>query len=451
MSRRRTAPRLLLATAGLAALAGCSLLDGEERLEGERIRIRENRADVVASSDSTALGFGLEGTAQGGAPLPPPQPIDDWTQTNANATHNAGHLSGPTRLERVWTTDVGEGASDDGAITSAPIVVDGRVYALDAAASVTALDAGSGTERWRTALAPEGEDGSEGFGGGLAAAGGRLFATTGFGEVLALDPGSGEILWRTRTGAPIRSAPAAAGDSVVAVARDNRAFALDAATGEIRWRTQAASSGAALLGGASPALAGGGALIPFGSGELIAVELSTGRRAWSAVISGGRRGLARATIADVTGDPVVVGPFVVAANQAGRIVAVAGQNGRRAWTRSLGATGPIWAADNTLFLVTDAAQLVRLNAASGATVWSTDLPAFEDPEDREDPITYSGPVLVEGRILVTSSLGELLVFDGVAGQAVKTVELGGGSVTGPVVADGTVYVLTDDAVLEAYR
>ncbi|MEO1458755.1 MAG: PQQ-binding-like beta-propeller repeat protein [Pseudomonadota bacterium] len=432
-----------LLTAGL--LGGCSLFDDEEKLEGERIRIRAEAPEAPGSFGPDSAG------ANGAVPLPAPQPISEWTQTNAVSNHNAGHLAGPGTLDRVWASDAGSGNSDDGTITGAPVVSGGSVFVLDAEAQVSAFDTSDGDRRWQSDLTPENEDGSEGFGGGLAVDRGRLFVTTGFGEVVALDTASGEVIWRTGVGAPFRAAPATRDGVVVAVTRDNRAFGFDAASGEILWRVPGATSGAGLLGGASPAIEGRVALVPFASGELVAVESRNGRRFWNAVLGGGRRGLARSSIADVTGDPVVVGPLVVAANQSGRIVAIEGRSGRRIWTRSLGAVRPIWAAGDTIFLVSDAGALMRLSARNGSTIWSTQLPVFEDPEDREDPIGYSGPVLVEGRVLVTSSVGELLAFEGVGGQAVSTTDLAGGSTTGPVVADGTVFVLSDGGVLEAFR
>ncbi|MBK0397820.1 PQQ-binding-like beta-propeller repeat protein [Limibaculum sp. M0105] len=423
--------------AAAALLSGCGLFDDEEILEGERIRLR---------SESSAAPSNF-----GGAALPQPREIRDWTQTNGSASHNSGHLAGPASLAVAWSRDIGAGSSSESAITSAPIVVGGVVYAMDAAAEVSALDAASGTEKWRVDLSPEGESGREGFGGGLAASGGRIFAATGFGEVVSLDPASGEIAWRTPLGAPVRAAPAAEAGLVVAVTRDNRAFGLDAETGTPVWRVPSVTSDAGVLGGASPSLAGGLAFLPFASGELIAIEARSGRRLWSAVLSGGRRGLARAAISDVTGDPVVVGPYVIAANQAGRMVAIDARSGQRAWTRSVGAQGPIWAAGDTVFVTTDDSKLMRISARDGTTIWETELQAFDDPEDREDPISYSGPVLVEGRLLITSSEGELIAFDGVGGEELSRIDLAGGSITGPVVSGDTIFVLTDRGTVQALR
>jgi glucose dehydrogenase len=384
-------------------------------------------------------------------PLPAARTNAEWTQTNGTSSHNMGNLEGPASLSRVWTSDAGKGSGDDGAITSAPIVVGGNIFTMDAEAALTSFSAGSGAKNWRIDLAPEGERGREGFGGGLSADGGTIYAATGFGEVIALSAATGEILWRQSFGAPFRAAPAAAKGLVVAVTRDNRAVGLDAATGKTRWRVQAASSDAGILGGASPAIAGRLVALPFASGELVGVEVGAGRRLWSAVLSGGRKGLARSSITEISGDPVMAGPFVIAANQSGRMIAIDGRNGQRVWTRNLGSASPIWAAGETVFVVSDDARLMRVSARNGETLWASQLPAYGDPEDREDPISYSGPVLVSGRLLLTDSEGNLLSFDAQTGVEQPGEEVGSGSLTGPVVANGTVYVLSDNGTLYAFR
>lgn len=428
------------ALAAVLLLSGCSWFENEEeRLEGERIPVR--RAEGAGPVAQVVE-----------LPLIAARTLDAWTQTNANAAHNAGHIAGPTTLNEVWRADAGTGASSDATITSAPVVAGGSVFTLDAAAQVSAFDARSGSQRWRVDLTPEDEGGEEGFGGGLAVAGNALFVTTGFGEVVALSTGTGETLWRQRFGGPFRAGPAVAGGRVVAVTRNSQALALDAATGAVLWRRQGVEADAGLLGGASPAIAGGGALVPFASGELAALDLESGRRIWNTVITGGRRGFARASITDLTGDPVVAGPLVIVANQSGRLAATVGANGERAWTRALGATSPLWPAGATLFMVSDTGRLLRLDARDGRTLWEVALPVFEDPEDREDPIVYSGPIVVSGRILLTDNLGNLLSYDAITGEGGETgVRLSSGSVTGPVIAGDTVYVLADDGVLHAFR
>lgn len=431
--------RIGLVAAVCTLVTGCGLFDDEERLSGERIAIRNQQQDFTT------------GSSGGSGPIPAPVRNSDWTQTNGLASHAFGHLAAPRTLTRAWTVDAGSSGANDAAITSAPIVVRGRVFALDAAAQVTAVDASSGVVSWRADLTPEGESGDDGFGGGLASDGNRIFATTGFGELVALEISTGDIAWRYKAASPFRAAPAVSNGLVIAVTRGNRGIAVSTSSGDLVWRLDGFSAGAGLLGGASPAVSGGLAVLPFASGEIMGVDVSSGRRVWSAVLGGARRGLARSSIADVTGDPVIAGRIVVAANQSGRMVAIDGQTGQRGWTRSVGSMGPIWAAGDSIFVVSDDSTVQRLSIANGSTVWKAELPAYEDPEDREDPIAYSGAVLAGGNLLFTDSLGTLHAFDPTTGSPNFTVPLTAGSTTGVVVASGIVYVMAGDATLQAFR
>ncbi|MEM1298354.1 MAG: PQQ-binding-like beta-propeller repeat protein, partial [Pseudomonadota bacterium] len=122
----------LLAVVVLAT--GCSYFDDEERLEGERIRIRDQQRPGQ--------------TFTGNVPaLPEARRNAEWTQTNGTANHAAGHLEGPINLVSAWRADAGSG-SEDG-ITGTPVITGGRVYVLDAAAQLSAFDASSGSVAWR--------------------------------------------------------------------------------------------------------------------------------------------------------------------------------------------------------------------------------------------------------------------------------------------------------------
>lgn len=337
-------------------------------------------------------------------------------------------------------------------MTATPVVAGGRVFTLDSEAQVSAFSTGGGGAQWRRDLSPEGESGEVGFGGGLAFESGRLFVTTGFGQVVALDAASGEEIWRQKLPAPVRAAPAVSDGVVVVVARDNTSLAFAAEDGAVRWRVAGAASDAGVFGGASPAISPGGvAILPFGSGELIAVRATSGQRLWSDVLSGGRRGQASSVISDISSDPVIIGVAVIAGNQSGRLAAIDGRSGRRGWTRDFGARGPVWADGQTLFLITDNAELKRLSGQDGSTMWTTPLQEYRDQEDRTDAITYGGPVLAGGRLLVTSSEGEILTFDPLTGASTGSTPVSGLVGLGPVVAGGVVYVITDAGELVALR
>jgi len=435
--RAATAPALVA-----LLLSGCGLFgEAEVKLEGARTPVRAAVPERVIAPERAGEIASL------GAPLA----NADWPQGGVVSTRAPGHLAGPQGVREAWRADVGAGSGGASRITASPVVAEGRVYTLDAESGVAAVDAASGRVLWRAKVTPEGEGDRDGFGGGLAFIDGRLIATTGFGEVLAMSAADGEILWRQSLGAPLRAAPAVSAGRIVAVTRANQGFGLDAATGGILWRALGAPGGAGVLGGASPAISGELAVLPFTSGELLAVRASNGRRIWSDALTGGGRGSASIDVTDISGDPVIAGQAVFAANDSGQLVAIDGRTGARGWLRQLGAASPVWVIGPTLFVVTNDARVMRLAAATGETMWSAQLPRYTDPEDRTGLIGYRGPVVAGGVVYVTSTEAGLLAFDAQNGAALPGADIPGGAGVAPVIAGGVVYVLSEDGVLHALR
>ncbi len=175
---------------------------------------------------------------------------------------------------------------------------------------------------------------------------------------------------------------------------------------------------------------------------------------WSATIAGQRRGFAYTGITDITGDPVVVGNVAYVANQSGRLVALDLASGERLWTATEGAYSPVWPVGDALFLVSDAGSLVRVDAACGETVWSVPLPHWTTERERRRAAVHAhyGPVLAGGRLLVASGDGLLRAFDPVSGAETASLPIpGGGAATAPIVVDGTLYVVTRAGQLAAFR
>ena len=115
--------------------------------------------------------------------------------------------------------------------------------------------------------------------------------------------------------------------------------------------------------------------------------------------------------------------------------------------------GPVLVAGGSLFIVNDEAMLVRLDAETGAVIWTVPMPYFDnDKPKRQKAITaHFGPVLAGGRIVVASGDGLLRLFDPASGAAVGTVEVPGGAAAQPALAGGMLFVVTGSGQLLAYR
>ena len=431
--------RLVVAAALGLLLAGCG--EREAILPGERLALR---AEPGLAPD----------LAQGARPiaLAAPRDVAAWTHTNGTPEHRIVHPALPSLRGIAWSAEIGVGDTRRHRLTATPVVAGGRVFTLDALAGVAAHDT-AGRPLWFTDLTPPSERPTDASGGGLAIDQGALYVTTAFGQLAALDAVTGRVRWVQRLGAAATGTPTVRDGIVYAVSRDGTGWAVEARTGRVVWQVPGLSDSAGFTGPAGPAVSERLAVFPFSSGEVLAVFRRGGAPAWRGSVTGDRVGRALAAFDDVTGDPVFADGRVYVANATGRVVAFDPDTGDRIWTARDGAVGPVWPAGGSLFLVSDALALVRLDAATGSALWRTDLPGFEArrPSRRRDVTAHHGPVLAGGRLWVASSDGLLRAFDPRDGRLTGTLPIPGGATTAPVVAGRTLYVVSSEGRLLAYR
>jgi len=430
--------------AGVALLASaCDTWFGKRAappLPGERLSVLAHASTVAPDPDLA----GAEIT------LPPPSINPDWPQAGGYANHAMHHIEVGDSLATAWEADVGSESTDEERIVASPIVAAGRVYAVDAESQVSAFDAETGKKLWSVDLTPDDEE--EGLmAGGLAFEDGRLFVTTGFAQVVALDAATGKEIWRRPVNAPMHAAPTVRGGRVFAITLENSVYALSAQTGEVLWQHSAGVEIASILGGASPAVDEGVVVAPFSSGELAALRADTGRVLWTDSLATVKRTDVVSSLSQIRGRPIIDRGRVFAISHGGLMAALDLRTGQRIWEREVGGLESPWVAGDYLFVLTNDWELVCLARGTGRVFWVRQLPRFEDEEDRKDPIVWTGPILASDRLIVAGSHGEALAVSPYDGRVLGRQELPDGVAVAPIAANGTVYVLANDAQLVALR
>jgi outer membrane protein assembly factor BamB len=330
-------------------------------------------------------------------------------------------------------------------------MADGKVFAKDAQSTVSAFEADTGKLIWRVTLAPDKARDADEFGGGLAYYGGRLFVTTGFASVFSLDPNDGKELWTSSVSAPVRGAPLVFGDRVFAISIDNKIQALAAVDGSDLWQYTALQEVAGFVGGTSPAGSGEYVVAPFSSGELVGLRLDNGRPLWNESLIGARSD-ARAfgNLADIRGRPVIDRGVVIAMGSGGLLTAVELRSGQRLWERPIGGSQTPWPAGRFLFVITASADIAAFGRDDGKIKWVTPLTQYKD-EKRRSPVLWGGPVLAGDRLLVVGTLGEMLAVSPYTGEILGKLDLRDPVRLAPIIANRTIYVLTDSGRLIALR
>lgn len=429
--------------AGLLAGCGGNSWFGETEapaLPGERLSVLEHERRLHPAEGD----FDIR--------LPAPQPNDSWPQAGGYSHHAMQHMEVGALPHRAWSADAGEGSGKRARLLGQPVVAGGRVYTIDSAALVSAFDADTGDRLWTRELAPDYEDDDSGLmGGGLAYADGRLFATTGFAQVIALQADNGEEIWRQRVTAPMRAGPTVSGGRVFAVTLDNTGLALAASDGRILWTHAGVEETAALLGAAEPAVDNGVVIMPYTSGEIAALRVDTGTPLWADSVIAARRTDAAANLADIAARPVIDGNRVFVVGHSGMLVGIDLRSGDRAWGVEAAGLNQPWIAGRYLYVVTTDGQMVAIESQTGRIAWTLQLVQYEDPDNRAGRITWAGPTLASDRLIVTGSHGVMLSVDPYTGKLLGQIDLDEGISLPPAVADGTLYFLTDEADLVAFR
>lgn len=424
----------------------------ETASEGERISIIPAGERLEVSSALKGQDFAL----------PAPAVVTDWPLAGGAPEQSIEHVDAAPNLQVAWRRSFGRGSGRGFYVTAPPIAVGGRIYVMDAEANVSAHDARTGDQVWRTNIRPnDNKRDREGFGGGIAYANGKLYVSSGFREVVQLDATSGALGWRTRTDEPIHAAPTVTDGRVMVVALDNTLLTFDAATGAPGWTYQALTESARILAASSPAVSGETVVASFGSGELVALRQQNGSDLWNAALSRTTQTSALSEIRDIPGRPVIYQGDVFAVSHSGVFAATDLRTGQSRWSLPVvGVTTP-WPAGDVVYVVSRDGQLVCAARDSGQIYWITDLNAGYRPHrvggflhigghTAPRPL-WSSPILANNRVILVGSSGELVSVNAKTGAVDRRVNIGAPAIIGPIASGNMIYVAADNGDLIAVR
>ena len=467
-----------------AMISGCSTLEtvgdrvsdlnpfGNNNDQGEAID-DPNRISILELADKLEVTGALQPSD---VVLPDPILQNDWTQSGGNSTHAMQRLTSDGRLDKAWTKNFGKGSSNKGRIVAPPVIQGDRLYVMDANNNVKSLSTDSGSRIWDhkvkidkagktrkgrksfiervrdpLSFTDSGGVDKHGIGGGLSVVDDVVYVTSGLGVIEALNASSGESLWRRELRVPLHSAPVVKDGRLFAITDDNELYALNATTGDTQWTYQGIVESARMLTLPAPAVVDEVVIAPFSSGELVALRVQNGGVLWQDSLSGGGRLTPLASLNDIASGPVVADGFVIASAQSGAMNAFDLRTGQRVWSQPAGTLSFPWVAGDFVYAATTNGEVICMSKLDGQLVWLTQLDTFKNEKKRKNKIFWSGPVLVDDKLVVFSSQGVGMEINPYDGSVIREFKTGQDIFVPPVFANGTLYVVSDGAKLTAYR
>ncbi len=448
----------LMVLSALVLVTACGKSEEKVDIEGDRISILSYDRELLVDPR-------LEETE---IQIPPAFNNSSWTQPGGFPSNALYHLA-LGEVEELFSVGIVEGNSAQTRIMASPLVAEGRVFVMGAELDIVAVDASTGKEIWEQDVVPEWTKRNtsltrflgfkekklspdDGFMGGMAYEAGHIFVATGFGELVCINAGTGEITWRVRSDVPFSNAPTVRDGKIYIVAQDSRLQVFATADGKRIWDYLAITETAGILSSSSPAVSDQVVVAGFNSGEVVSLRTLNGTENWSDSLSA--RSMQVTPISELTaivGRPVIDRDRVFAVSHGGRMVSIDVRSGERAWTADVGSIETPWVTLDSVFVVTTDSKVVALTRNLGRIRWISQLPAFEDEEDRDGRISWAGPVLAGGQLIVASSEGEIYFMSPNNGDIMRRIDVGDPISVPPIVANETLYILTDEGELLAYR
>lgn len=366
-----------------------------------------------------------------------------WSQSGVTGQNLIPHVIAGNNLKQVWSTNIGDGLSDDRWTMAQPIVANGIIYALDASFNLSAIRLDNGKKVWKKELPLSHPTSIRTV--GLAYSYDKLFAVSGNGTVVCTDL-KGKVVWSKNLKLPLRSVPTIYRNKIYLLTADNQLVLLDTKNGEEVWHYKSMPVDTNLLGMGTPAMYKKYAVVPFSNGEVITFDTNDESALWTEYLSSARSFNRISELTHILASPVIEDGVVYLVGNAGKMGAYRLNDGKAVWTQPMGGNSTPSLSTNALFFINNQNVLIAMDKNNGKIFWNTTLTSHKQDESAN----WNGPLLVNNQVIVVSSLGDIVFIDIKTG-AITRHDKTDGIITAPISVDKTVLFLTEDADLLAYR
>lgn len=281
----------------------------------------------------------------------------------------------------VWSSSVGDGIEHyDSNIK--PAVFGDKVFVASRKGEVVAFSLQNGDKLWSYDLR-DGDDAplfggishwwnerNAKLAGGVAVGFDKVLVGTEDGDVVALNPETGEKVWRVKVKGEVLAAPVAGEGFVLVNTGGGRIFALQPDTGEQRWMHESENALLTLRGISEVAPAAGGVVYGTGNGKVGVLIAEQGAPAWEEAIAVAKGSTDLARIIDVDATPVVQNGTIYAIAYNGQLVAMELRSGRIIWKRDYASFRDMTVVDNIIYLVDSTGKLYAVDSRNGLEIWS---------------------------------------------------------------------------------
>lgn len=299
--------------------------------------------------------------------------------------------------------------------------------------TVVAIDARTGTERWRaSAGAP--------LNAGVGSDGTVAAVVTNRNELVALQ--GGKVLWKQQLAAEAFAAPLVAGRRVFVQTADRNTSAFDGQSGRRLWLQQRTADNL-VLKKPGVLMAVGDTLVAGIGGRLVGINPANGSSRWESPIAAPRGTNDVERLVDLTGSVSRVGDSVCVRAYYANVGCVDTSRGQLMWSKAAVSAEGVGGDDRFVFGTESNGNVVAWRRADGERAWQSDRLKLRE---------LTAPLAVGRAVVFGDSTGLLHFVSREDGAPLNRVSVDGSPIAAsPVLAANTVVVVTRNGGVFGYR
>ena len=339
------------------------------------------------------------------------------------------------RLQRVWSVSVGDGQGTHYNRLS-PAIDGATIYAAANDGTVMAIDKATGSVRWRQRT-------EQTITGGVGAGAGMVVFGTRDARVIALSQTDGRQLWSATVSSEVLSAPAVDNRVVVAQSVDGRLIALNATTGEQQWVYDSTVPPLSLRGTSKPLISGNVVVAGFANGILVGIDANNGLQIWEerVAVPQGRYDIDR--IIDIDGDPVLSGSTVFVSSFQGNLMGLDLATGRIVWGMAGSSYNSLALGLGNIYWINNFGHVIAIQNNTERTVWENRDLRLRKP---------SSPATINNYVAVADFEGYLHLISQIDGNIVSRIRVDRDGVRANILTESnTLYVYGNSGQVVALR
>ncbi|MDR1289453.1 MAG: PQQ-binding-like beta-propeller repeat protein [Holosporales bacterium] len=345
---------------------------------------------------------------------------------------------------QLWKTSVGSGP-----VLTDPIAFGGNIYLVDANGILFCVSQQDGKVIWQKMVAKQPDDGL--FSGGITAENDIIYIGTNIGTVIAFDAKTQKEIWKKELKFPIKGAPLHVSGKIIVTTINNQTMALSSGNGDVVWTKTVNQEQTIMCEASTPAVIGNSIICAYSSGDVMALNLPNGSDIWSDVLFPGNLADSGSVIAHITAAPVVWKDFVLVSMSEDRMALIDAITGIRIWDQEVGTISTPAVVDGWAFVLRSDGTVVCISLKTGHLKWMANIGSMcIDKNNKPIEAKWSGPIVVNGDIVVVNDAGYLIALDVSTGKLKKQQFFKDARMArSPMVIDGKLFALTERADLYA--